>query len=739
MPTKRIKLSINGLVQGVGFRPYIYKLAKKHNLTGWVNNSGHGVIVEIQGLETKLFIDTLTRNPPQNSQIKKIKINEIQTIQEDSFQIIASQTQPGKNELAADTSICPDCLHDLFNPNSPYYLYPFVNCSHCGPRYSITRKTPYDRANTSMASFKMCPHCANEYGDTENRRFHAQSIACAECGPQLSMPIKKIIAYLQQGKILAIKGLGGFHLACDATNEVAVQKLRQRKQRSEKPLAVMVANLASAKQFVHIDDIEAQLLQSQHRPIVVLGKKNNLPISKSVAPGLKWLGIMLPYTPLHYLLFHQAAGRPDGPDWLEQAQSLSLVMTSANNSGEPLIIDGNVAKQALSDIADVIIDHDREIVMRCDDSVLRVINQQTGFIRRARGYAPQTIKLPHAIPATLAVGGHLKNTICITRDGEAFISQHIGDLNNAATLGYFEKTIDHLLSILNVTPARVAHDLHPDFHSTRYAQSLDLPCYAIQHHHAHLAAVVAEHNICQPAIGLAFDGFGLGSDHSAWGGELLFLDGPHFQRLGHLQPLKQPGGDIATREPWRMAASFLQHIGRGNEITERFPTQPAAKNMAQLLQKDIHCPTTTSGGRLFDTAYGLLHLKHKSSFEGQAAMQLESLVTKTTVMHDGWQIKNNQLDLSPLLTAMLDTGPVQAANLFHGSLIEALSEWLAQTAKKHETDIVLLSGGCFMNQVLTNGVMKQLQARKLKTYLQTQSPTNDAGISLGQAWIAGNL
>ncbi len=739
MISKRIELRINGLVQGVGFRPYIYKLAKIHNLTGWVNNSGNGVIIEIQGLKTKQFINTLTKNPPPNALIKKVEYNEIELIQEDRFQIIKSQTQQGKNELAADSSICPDCLEDLLNPNSPYYLYPFVSCSHCGPRYSITRQTPYDRANTSMASFKICPTCADEYADSKSRRFHAQSIACTECGPQLSMPIKKIIELLQQGKILAIKGLGGFHLVCDASNDAAVQRLRQGKKRDEKPLAVMVANLASAKKLVHINDAEAQLLQSQQRPIVVLSKKNTLSISNSVAPDLKWLGIMLPYTPLHYLLFHQAAGQTDETSWLTQSQSLCLVMTSANNSGEPLIIDGNEAQNKLSSIADAIIDHDREIIMRCDDSVVRVINQQASFIRRARGYAPQAIKLPHVIPATLAVGGHLKNSVCITRDDEAFVSQHIGDINNAATLHYFEETIDRLLSVLNINPERVAHDLHPDFHSTRYAQSLGLPCFAIQHHHAHLAAVAAEHNICQPAIGLALDGFGLGSDHSAWGGELYLLDGPHFQRLGHLQTLKQPGGDIAAREPWRMAASFLHQIGRGNEISKRFQAQPAAKNIHQLLHKNIHTPTTTSCGRLFDTASGLLNIKHKTSYEGQAAMQLESLVTETTVMSGGWQIKNNQLDLSPLLTTLVDTDPTQGANLFHGTLIEALSKWITHTATTHDTNIVMLSGGCFLNQVLASGVIKRLQAREFNVFLPQLTAPNDGGISLGQAWVAGSL
>lgn len=736
---KRIRLKISGIVQGVGFRPYIYGLAKKHNLSGWVRNGADGIVIEIEGTKTNEFISALSDNNPPNSTINKIEYHEIEPAQEKQFTILESQTSRGKSSIAADISICPDCLEDLFNPESCYYLYPFVSCSHCGPRYSITQQPPYDRANTTMARFKMCPTCADQYHSPINRRFHAQTIACPTCGPQLSMPTKQIIQLIKQGKILAIKGIGGFHLVCDANNDSAVKRLRQQKHRDEKPLAVMVANLASAKQLAHINDTEIKLLQNQQRPIVVLSKKDKPNISNSVAPDLKWLGVMLPYTPLHYLLFHQAAGEPKGTAWLEQTQSLCLVVTSANRVGEPLIIDGNEAKQDLTGIADAIIDHDRQIVVRCDDSVMRVINNQPGFIRRSRGYAPQAIKLPYPIPSTLAVGGQLKNTICITRDDEAFISQHIGDMDNTATLRFFEETIEQLLSVLNVKPERVAHDLHPDFRSTHYAQSMGLPCYAVQHHHAHLAAVAAEHHITDPAIGLALDGFGLGTNHTAWGGELCLIDGIHFQRLGHLRPLKQPGGDIAAREPWRMAASLLHQIGRKDEIAARYHTQAAARNINQLLQKNINSPSTTSCGRLFDTASGLINIKHKTSFEGQAAMLLESLVTEPTVMKNGWLIEDNQLDLTALLTALIDCEATDAANLFHGTLIEALCEWATQATETYKTKKILLSGGCFLNQVLANGVMKELQARQLKPYLPQQAPANDGGISLGQVWVAGNI
>jgi len=736
--TTRFRLQITGLVQAVGFRPYIYKLAKNHNLTGWVKNGGDGVEIEIQGAETIQFIATLTKSPPANSIIKKIEHNEIKLIQEGQFRILDSQKNNVKGSIAADTSTCHECLEDLFNPDSRYHLYPFVSCSHCGPRFSITQQLPYDRANTSMASFKMCPACGDEYHSPINRRFHAQTIACPACGPQLSITIEKILQQLKQGKILAIKGMGGFHLVCDASNETAVQRLRQRKQRGEKPLAVMVANLASAKSLVHLDSREQQLLQSRQRPIVVLTKKKALPISQSVAPELKWLGIMLPYTPLHYLLFYQAAGQPEATDWLEQAQSLCLVMTSANRAGEPLMIDGHEAKQGLTGIADVIVDHDREIVMRCDDSVLRLINQQQHFIRRSRGYAPQAIKLPYAIPSTLAVGGHLKNTICITRDNEAFVSQHIGDMNNTATLRFFEETIEHLLLVLNVKPERVAHDLHPDFLSTHYAQALNIPCFAVQHHHAHLAAVAAEQHITEPAIGLALDGVGLGTDHTAWGGELFLVDGTRCLRLGHLRHLKQPGGDIAAREPWRMAAAFLHQIGRSDEISEQFNTQTNARNISQLIEKNINCPMTTSCGRLFDTASGLLGISTKASFEAQAAMQLEGMANDTVVMRDGWLIDNKQLDLTPLLSRLTNTNATHGANLFHGTLIRALCEWVTAAAIEHNNTTVILSGGCFLNQLMTQGLLIGLQKNGLKVYLPQQTPVNDGGISLGQAWIAGN-
>lgn len=736
---KRLRLQVRGLVQGVGFRPHVYSLAQHYQLSGWVLNDGDGVTLEIQGDQTEAFITALEQQPPPPARIDHIAVEEIPIVATQGFVIRRSQGGEVVTSIPPDSGVCPACLEELFDPGSRYYGYAFLNCTHCGPRYTITRRLPYDRPNTTMAEFPMCPACSAEYHDPSKRRFHAQPTACPACGPQLSMSVAEILERILAGEILALKGLGGFHLVCDAGNEEAVQRLRQRKQREEKPFAVMVANQASAAQWVALDNASRALLDSPQRPIVLCSKQNTDTLAPGIAPGLAWLGLLLPYTPLHYLIFHQAAGQPNGTAWLTEPQPLKLVMTSANPGGEPLVIDNAEARQRLGDIADAIVDHDRDILVRCDDSVMRVTDGRPGFIRRARSYVPRAIKLPRAIPPTLALGGHLKNTVCVTRGDEAFVSQHIGDLDNAATLRFFQETVQHLLAILDVRPQRVAHDLHPDFHSSRYAQGLGLPTYPIQHHHAHLAAVAAEHQISAAAVGVALDGFGLGDDHSPWGGELLYCDGPRYQRLGHFSPLRQPGGDLAAREPWRMAAGVLHQIGRADEIAERYRDQPAAARLRQLLDQDINCPRVSSCGRLFDAACGLLGLRPRASFEGQAAMLLEGMVSQPQILEGGWAISDGQLDFTPLLTELIDCEPGYGANLFHGTLIEALCDWSARAARAMHTEVVLLNGGCFLNHILASGVMAGLRGRGLTPLLAQQTPPNDGGLSLGQAWIAGNL
>jgi len=737
-PNTRLHLEISGLVQGVGFRPFCHRLAQRFELSGWVLNHGGGVSLEIQGRETEAFVQALQAELPPLASIDNIEQHSLPPIADETEFIIRHSRQSAVTAaIPPDSSVCPQCLEELFDPDSRYYHYPFLNCTHCGPRYTVTRKLPYDRHNTALVDFTLCPDCQAEYDDPLNRRFHAQPTACPKCGPQLSMDVAEIVERVKRGEILAIKGLGGFHLVCDARNHKAVTRLRQRKQREAKPFAVMAANAISLEKLVELDEATHDLLQSPQRPIVLAPKKSNAQLSPAIAPDLNALGVVLPYLPLHYLIFNHAAGGKNGTNWLAEENELALVVTSANPGGEPLVIDNNEAEQRLSNIADCIVHHNRDIITRCDDTVMRISAGHPRFIRRARSYVPLAIKLPRAIPSVLAVGGHLKNTICVTRGNQAFLSQHIGDLDNRASFLFFEETVQHLLETLEVEPELIAHDLHPDFFATRFAQGLDKPCVAVQHHHAHLAAIAAEHNITEPAIGLALDGFGLGTHQQSWGGELMLLEGADYQRLGHLTPIKQPGGDRAAREPWRMAAAVYHQLGRIDEIGQRFQQQTGADTLAQMLAKDLNCPPTSSAGRLFDAAAGLLGIQPVSDYEGQAAMKLESLVSQTEVMQDGWQITDQQLNLLPLLEQLTRCDPVSGANLFHGTLIAALTDWLQQMAEQHGVTHLLLGGGCFLNQVLSTQLASALTQRGYTVKLAQQAPTNDGGLSLGQAWVAG--
>jgi hydrogenase maturation protein HypF len=735
-PRRRLRVRVRGVVQGVGFRPFVYLLAQKLCLGGWVLNDGEGVLLEAEGEGIAEFLSALETEAPPLARIAAIETETLPPLGETGFVIRESRAASVTTAIPPDSAVCPDCLEELFDPSARRYRYPFLNCTRCGPRYTITRRLPYDRAQTAMAGFPLCPDCAREFHDPADRRFHAQPIACPACGPRLFMPVEEILERLRAGDIVAIKGLGGFHLACDARNEGAVATLRRRKNREEKPFAVMVANLPSVRALVECDDAAAALLESAARPILLLPRLAECSLAPSVAPGLRALGIMLPYTPLHYLLFHEAAGRPAGTPWLGTAQDLTLVMTSANPGGEPLVTGNEEAAQRLGGIADAIAAHDRDIIIRADDSVMRVVAGKPGFIRRARGFVPLPIRLARKVPPILAVGGYLKSTLCITRGDEAFVSQHIGDLETQASLHFFEETAAHLLDILEVRPELVAHDLHPDFATTRFAMSLGPPCVAVQHHHAHIGAILAEHRIEAPVLGLALDGFGLGSDGESWGGELLLVDGAVWRRLGHLAKLRQPGGEAAARQPWRMAASVLHRLGRGGEILERFGEEKHAKGVAQLLERGVQVPETTSCGRLFDAACGLLGVQRNASFEGQAPMRLEALVETPRVLPDGWRIEDGVLDLLALLERLIGMERREGAELFHGTLAAALTDWVAQAAAETGIRLVALGGGCLLNQVLAESMAEELAGRGLQPLLATQLPPNDGGISLGQAWIA---
>ncbi|WP_377807306.1 carbamoyltransferase HypF [Azospirillum sp. A29] len=737
---ERLRIRVRGRVQGVGFRPHVHALAGRFGLTGWVLNDPQGVLIEVQGGGVAAFQAALSAEAPPLARIDAVECDVVPPVSgEVSFAIRHSLSAGAvATGIGPDAAVCPACLAELFDPADRRHRYAFLNCTHCGPRYTITRQLPYDRPQTAMAGFRLCPDCLAEYEDPANRRFHAQPTACPVCGPRLSHRPEDIVAALRAGRIVAIKGLGGFHLACDATRADAVERLRRVKQRNGKPFALMVANTESAIRHVWMDADEQALLEGVASPIVLLRRRSDAPeLAPEIAPGLAWLGVMLPYTPLHYLLFHEAAGRPDGTGWLDLPQDLTLVMTSANPGGEPLAIGNAEARDRLAGIADLIVDHDRDIVIRADDSVVRKLAGAPAFLRRGRGHVPEPIRLARPVPPVLAVGGHLKTTVCVTRGDEAFLSQHIGDLDNAATLGFLEETVAHLLHILGVEPVAVAHDRHPDFQSTRFAEMSGLPAVPVQHHHAHVAAVMAEHRIEGPAVGLALDGFGLGEDGGSWGGEMLLVDGLRSERLGSLAPLAQPGGDVAARQPWRMAAAALARMGRADEIASRFAAHGPAEGIRRMIERGINAPFTSSCGRWFDAACGLLGVRAVAGFEGEAPMALESLVRRTRVADGTWRIDGGELDLTPLLERLLIVADaVEGAELFHGTLAAALVDWTLPMLRVHGLGRVVLSGGCLMNAVLAEELVAGFRAAGVEALLPRLAPANDGGLSLGQAWAA---
>jgi hydrogenase maturation protein HypF len=739
IPACRIR--VTGLVQGVGFRPHVWRLATETGVRGWVRNDSLGVEIAAEGERIADFLDRLKRDAPPLARVDSVESREATPEDFADFRITESQSsRHAATAIGEDTAVCADCLAEMFDSASRRYRHAFITCTHCGPRYTVTRALPYDRPQTSLAPFPLCPDCEREYRDPADRRFHAETTCCPVCGPQLRLrdmqgkaiagdPVAEALRQMKNGAIVAIKGLGGFHLACDATNAEAVARLRERKAREEKPFAVMVANVASLLPFATPNEDEIALLESRERPVVLVLKRAGADDRLlGVSPRLTFVGAMLPYTPLQHLFFHDAP-------------ALVLVMTSANPGGEPLVIGNDEALQRLAGIADAILDHDREILIRCDDSV----RTSTQLIRRARGYTPQPIRLAKSGPSVLALGGWYKNNICVTRGDEAFVAQHVGDLDNAATVGFLEETVAHLLGILEIEPAMIAHDLHPDFASTRLAVQLaaerGIPTLAVQHHHAHIAAVLAEHGHAGPALGLALDGVGLGSDGKAWGGELLRVDGARFSRLGHLEEIALPGGDRAAREPWRMGAAALHQLGRGAEIETRFADQPGAATIRQMLERNTNCPATSSCGRWFDAAAGLLGIRPVMAFEGQAAMLLEGLAAThgpTAPLADGWALgAEGTLSLIPLMVALAESrDPAHAAALFHATLAAALAEWASAAAEREKIGTIALGGGCFLNRLLVSAVRRRLVAAGLQVLEARQVPPNDGGLSLGQAWIA---
>lgn len=775
-------IRVRGLVQGVGFRPYVWRLANELGLRGWVCNDAEGVAIAVAGARVEEFLARLPAEIPLLARIDALQTTgAVGDLPQSGFVIRASQAGAVATAIGPDAAICPACVADLCDPAGRRWRYAFTTCTHCGPRYTVSRGVPYDRARTSLAAFPLCPPCAAEYGDPADRRFHAETTCCPDCGPRLHLqdgagralpgdPIAATLALLRAGKIVALKGLGGFHLACDARNAAAVAELRRRKQREEQPFAVMALNGASLAGWATVGPVEQALLGSREAPIVLCPKgEADLP---GIAPGLAWLGAMLPATPLHLLLWHEAAGRPPGTAWRQQPSDLLLVMTSANPHGEPLVIANDEARARLAGIADAFLSHDRDIVVRCDDSVVRRAEGEArskkcgtngtptagralsaspvpphGFIRRARGYTPLPIPLAEEGPTVLAFGGYLKNTVCVTKGREAFLSQHIGGLDNAAAIAFLEETVDHLLAILDVVPQRVAHDLHPDYPSTRlaadWAARRGIPAVAVAHHHAHIAAIAAEHGYRGALLGLAIDGVGLGPDGGLWGGELLQVDGARWQRIGQLQALRLPGGDRAAREPWRMAIAALHGGGHGHRIgawlRKRYPGRDAGP-LLTMLARDVRCPPTSSLGRVFDAAAGLLGLRAESRFEGQAAMELEGLAAghgPVAAMVEGVRLTNDRLDFAPLLSFLADCDdPGFGAALFHATVAWGLAQWVGAAAQRSGWSTVACGGGCAMNVVLMAALRNHLAAAGVELLEARRAPPNDGGLALGQAWVA---
>ncbi len=761
---QRRRVEVRGIVQGVGFRPFVYRLAQELGLTGWVCNDGAGVSVEVDGPVARLdtFVRRLRDDAPVLARVSAVQVTSTAGIAQaqPGFAIRPSRGGPVATAIGPDSALCDDCRREMLDPADRRWRYAFINCTHCGPRFTITHRLPYDRAHTSMARFRQCPACQAEYDAPSHRRFHAEPNACPVCGPTLRLldadgravegvdPLAGTLQRIAAGGIVAIKGLGGFHVVCDARQAGAVAALRQRKAREEKPFAVMVANLASLHGLAQAGEAEARLLGSAERPVVLLRKAQGVDeLLRGVAPGLAWLGAMLPYTPLQVLLFHEAAGRPLDAAVLDRAQALVLVMTSANPGGEPLVIGNDEAVERLAGIADAFLVHDRDIVQRCDDSVLRLPRAAGSpqFIRRARGYTPRAIRLARAGRPVLALGGHFKNTACATRGDEAFVSQHVGDLDNAPTCRALDDAVRHLLAILQVRPEVVAHDLHPDFYSTRLAarlaDELGAELLAVQHHHAHIAAVLAEHRVDGPVLGLALDGVGLGSDGQAWGGELLRVGRDGAARLGHLGTLRLPGGDRAAREPWRVALAALVQAGREDLARRHFGDEPGFDTVRAMLARELNAPPTSSLGRWFDAAAGVLGVRRRMAFEGQAAMLLEGLAEAhgaadaepELVRLDG----HGLLDLAPLIVRLADEREApRGAARFHATLVWALAEWAARAAAGQGLGTVACAGGCLLNAVVAQGLRRELGARGL-TMLEAQDvPPNDGGIALGQAWVA---
>jgi len=756
---KGVKIHVNGVVQGVGFRPFIYGLAQKFDLAGWVRNTSAGVDIELDGTQEILesFIQAIKDDAPPLANIDDILVDWIDSNGFIKFEIIHSEAvMDAFQPISPDVCTCKDCLKELFDPADRRYRYPFINCTNCGPRFTIIKDIPYDRPNTTMAPFEMCKACGLEYSNPLDRRFHAQPVACPECGPKIWLEynsgekkvnlegenaIVETQKLLCQGKIIAIKGLGGFHLACDANNVQAVAELRHRKLRVDKPFALMISDSATVDKYCFLNDEARELLESHPRPIVLLERKPGATIALEAAPGQNTLGVMLPYTPLHYLLF-------------DTDQFEVLVMTSGNVSEEPIVTDNDDARTRLNSMADAFLMHNRDIHIRCDDSVVREFEDEIIPIRRSRGYAPFPVRLNFEPPALLACGAELKNTFCITRNNYAFLSQHIGDLENFETLDSYERGISHFEHLFRVEINALAHDLHPDYLATRYALKRadleDLPSFAVQHHHAHVVACMAENKLPgdKPIIGVAFDGTGYGEDGTIWGGEFLISDFFSFQRVAHLKTILIPGGDLAVREPWRLALAWLEQTGEPWDENLP-PVHPLMVETAlngvfrQQLKTGLNSPITSSLGRLFDAVSALTGTRLYVNYEAQAAIEFETLVDPFEMVKYDFEIGSENIDPAPLIRSIVKDirNRIPVSNIaarFHNGVAEMTSQVCRNIRNQAGISEVVLSGGVWQNLTLLKTTIALLRADGFQIYFHKVVPTNDGGVALGQAVVAAS-
>jgi hydrogenase maturation protein HypF len=756
MTQVRRQIEVSGIVQGVGFRPFVFRLAENRQLTGTIRNTSAGVTIEVQGPAQAVdeFVACLPAEAPPLARITSVTTREIHTTPDDTtFRILSSQAGEARTLISPDVAICADCLKELFDPTDRRYRYPFINCTNCGPRFTIVRDIPYDRASTSMSVFAMCARCQAEYDDPRNRRFHAQPNACWDCGPHVELwdkfgsnisdgdPVAKAVEALREGKVVAVKGLGGFHLAVDALNPAAVKLLRERKRRIEKPFAVMVSDVETARQLCEVTDAARIALESVQRPIVLLPRNPSREVLEDVAPRNRDLGVLLPYTPLHYLL-------------LNQGKFTALVMTSGNLSEEPIAIDNREAAERLSGLADCFLVHNRNILLRCDDSVVRPTKEGVRQLRRSRGFVPVPVFLKDEQPAVLAVGGELKNTVCLTKGKHAFLSQHIGDLENAEGRGFFAEAICHLKNILEIEPEIVAYDLHPDYFSTRWAlQQPSVRLVGVQHHHAHIASCMAENHLEGRVIGIALDGTGYGTDGKIWGGEVLTVGYDSFERCAHLEYVPLPGGAAAIREPWRMAVSYLaHHFGRKFlELPIDFVRQLDHRKVQTLLRmtdRNVNSPLTSSCGRLFDAVAALIGIRQQVNYEAQAAIELEMAVAGSsgdrsyplalTPQGDDWIISTRSM-FEALLHDLKKDVPIAEMSIgFHNGLIQIFAEVVERTRDKAGLNRVCLSGGAFNNVYLCDGLESRLASLGFEVFTQNEVPAGDGGLSLGQAMIAAH-